>query len=99
METAEPMEAAEPAPRPTSASRTTLSQIMTVLDTILPGPVHGVVVMKLADDVAGAGGTRHSGGPAVTAAMDEMVFVTPVRIGDLVHVHAQVNWTGRSSME
>lgn len=31
--------------------------------------------------------------------MDEMVFLEPVRVGDLVHVKAQVNWTGRSSME
>jgi acyl-CoA hydrolase len=31
--------------------------------------------------------------------MDEMVFLEPVRVGDLVHVKAQVNWTGRTSME
>ena len=31
--------------------------------------------------------------------MDEMVFVVPVRVGDVVHFSAQVNWTGRSSME
>ena len=31
--------------------------------------------------------------------MDEMAFLEPVRVGDLVHVKAQVNWTGRSSME
>jgi acyl-CoA hydrolase len=86
-------------PRPASASRTTLSQVMSVLDTNLLGTVHGGVVMKLVDEVAGVVATRHSGGPAVTAAMDEMVFVTPVRVGDLVHVHAQVNWTGRTSME
>ena len=84
---------------PTSAARTTLSQIMTAADTNLLGTVHGGVVMKFVDDVAGVVATRHSGGPAVTAAMDEMVFVTPVRVGDLVHVMGQVNWTGRTSME
>lgn len=31
--------------------------------------------------------------------MDEMAFLEPVRVGDLVHVKAQVNWTGRTSME
>lgn len=31
--------------------------------------------------------------------MDEMVFVQPVRVGDLVHAHAQVSWAGRTSME
>ncbi|WP_208879045.1 acyl-CoA thioesterase [Streptomyces armeniacus] len=85
--------------KPTSASRTTLSHIMTANETNLLGTVHGGVIMKLVDDAAGAVAGRHSGGPAVTASMDEMVFLEPVRVGDLVHVKAQVNWTGRSSME
>ncbi|MEU0628157.1 acyl-CoA thioesterase [Streptomyces sp. NPDC005989] len=85
--------------KPTAASRTTLSHIMTGSDTNLLGTVHGGVIMKLVDDAAGAVAGRHSGGPAVTASMDEMVFLEPVRVGDLVHVRAQVNWTGRSSME
>lgn len=85
--------------KPTAASRTTLSHIMTGNDTNLLGTVHGGVIMKLADDAAGAVAGRHSGGPAVTAAMDEMVFVEPVRVGDLVHVQAQCNWTGRTSLE
>jgi uncharacterized protein (TIGR00369 family) len=85
--------------KPTSAARTTLSRIMTVLDTNLLGTVHGGVIMKLVDDVAGAVAARHSGGSAVTAFMDEMAFLVPVRVGDLVHAHAQVNWAGRTSME
>ncbi|MFE2041105.1 acyl-CoA thioesterase [Streptomyces sp. NPDC059477] len=85
--------------KPTSASRTTLSTIMGHNDTNLLGTVHGGVIMKLVDDAAGAVAGRHSGGPAVTASMDEMAFLEPVRVGDLVHVKAQVNWTGRTSME
>jgi uncharacterized protein (TIGR00369 family) len=72
---------------------------MTSLDVNLLGTVHGGVVMKLVDDVAGAAAARHSHGNAVTVAMDEMVFLRPVRIGDLIHAHAQVNWAGRTSME
>jgi acyl-CoA hydrolase len=72
---------------------------MTVLDTNLLGTVHGGVVMKLVDDVAGVVASRHSGGPAVTVSMDEMDFVSPVRVGDLVHAEGQVNWTGTSSLE
>ena len=85
--------------KPTSAARSTLSRIMTVLDTNLLGTVHGGVVMKLVDDVAGVVAQRHSGGAAVTASMDEMDFVEPVRVGDLVHAEAQVNWSGTTSME
>lgn len=85
--------------KPTSASRITLSHIMSAHDTNLLGTVHGGVVMKLVDDAAGAVAGRHSGGPAVTGAMDEMAFLEPVRVGDLLHVKAQINWTGKTSME
>jgi acyl-CoA hydrolase len=84
---------------PVRAARTTLSQIMTSLDVNLLGTVHGGVVMRLVDSVAGAAAGRHSGGPAVTVSMDEMVFLQPVHVGDLVHAHAQVNWAGTTSME
>jgi acyl-CoA hydrolase len=85
--------------KPTSAARITLSHIMSAHDTNLLGTVHGGVVMKLVDDAAGAVAGRHSEGPAVTGAMDEMAFLEPVRVGDLLQVKAQVNWTGKTSME
>ncbi|MBM2618988.1 acyl-CoA thioesterase [Actinoplanes sp. LDG1-06] len=85
--------------RPTSHSRVTLSRIMTAVDVNLYGTVHGGVLMKFVDDVAGAAAARHSGGTAVTAAIDEILFLEPVRVGDLVHAYAQVNWTGSTSME
>jgi acyl-CoA hydrolase len=85
--------------RSTSHSRVTLSRIMNTNDVNLYGTVHGGVLMKFVDDVAGASAARHSGGTAVTAAIDEILFVEPVRVGDLVHAYAQVNWTGSTSME
>src|SRR4051812_43143484 len=88
-----------PGGRPTSHSRVTLSRIMNATDVNLYGTVHGGVLMKFVDDVAGAAAARHSGGTAVTAAIDEIIFVEPVRVGDLVHAYAQVNWTGSTSME
>ena len=65
----------------------------------LLGNVHGGEIMKLADSTAGATAYRHSGRPAVTAAMDEMSFLAPVHVGDIVKTYAEVNWAGRSSME
>jgi acyl-CoA hydrolase len=85
--------------KPVSATRVSLSRVMTQLDVNLLGNVHGGVMMKLVDDVAGLVATRHSGGPAVTAFVDEMAFLNPVHVGDLLHTHAQVNWTGNTSME
>lgn len=80
-------------------TRVTLSQLMTAAETNLLGTIHGGDVMKLVDSAAGVVGARFAGGQVVTAAMDEMVFVTPVRVGDVLHVSAQANWAGRSSVE
>ncbi|GAB1645167.1 acyl-CoA thioesterase [Krasilnikovia sp. MM14-A1259] len=85
--------------RPTAHSRVTLSRIMTAIDVNLYGTVHGGVLVKFIDDVAGAASARHSGGTAVTASIDEIIFLEPVKVGDLVHASAQVNWTGTTSME
>lgn len=82
-----------------SATRITLSRVMGNVEGNLLGTVHGGNIMKIVDDAAGVVANRFAEGPAVTAAMDEMVFLTPVRIGDVLHVSAQVNWAGRSSME
>ena len=86
-------------PRPTSYSRVSLGIMAHSSEANLLGNVHGGEIMKLADSTAGAVAHRHSGGPAVTAAMDEMAFLNPVRVGDVLHVSAQVNWAGSSSME
>ncbi len=85
--------------RPPSASQLTLSQIMDQHDTNLMGTVHGGRILNLIDSVAGVVAARHSDGPAVTAAMDETLFLQAVRVGDVVHVHARITWAGRSSME
>lgn len=84
---------------PTSESRVVLARIMDDGDANLHGNVHGGVIMKACDDCAGAVAARHSKGKAVTASMDEMVFLEPVRIGDILTVQGQVNWTGSTSME
>jgi acyl-CoA hydrolase len=86
-------------PRPPSYSRVSLATLMQSTEANLLGNVHGGEIAKLADSTAGAVANRHSGGPAVTAAMDEMAFLAPVHVGDIVRTSAQVNWAGRSSME
>jgi acyl-CoA hydrolase len=55
--------------------------------------------MKLVDTTAGVVAQRHSGGPAVTAAIDEMAFLAPIHVGDIVRTYAQVNWAGKTSLE
>ncbi len=65
----------------------------------LQGNVHGGEIMKLIDTAAGIVASRHAGGPVVTVALDQMSFLHPVRVGDVVFVHAGVNDVGRTSME
>jgi acyl-CoA hydrolase len=86
-------------PRPVSFSRVSLAVVAGSTHANLLGNVHGGEIMKLADSTAGATAYRHCGRPAVTAAMDEMSFLAPVHVGDIVKTYAEVNWAGRSSME
>ena len=80
-------------------ARTSLSLLMDQSHVNLLGNVHGGVIMRLVDSTAGAVAQRHSRGMAVTAAMDEMAFLHPVHVGDIVRTVGQVNWAGRTSME
>jgi uncharacterized protein (TIGR00369 family) len=72
---------------------------MNVTDANVLGNVHGGQIMKLCDEAGGMAAAKHARHPAVTVAVDSMKFLSPVRIGDLVTVTAEVTWTGRTSME
>jgi len=63
------------------------------------GFVHGGIVMKMCDEVAAIAAMRHCGGRIVTAGMDRMAFVEPVKLGALVSCLATVNAAWRTSME
>lgn len=89
----------DPRARPPSFSQVSLAIMTSSREANLLGNIHGGEIVKLADSTAGAIAQRHSGGPAVTAALDEMAFLAPVHVGDIVRTFGQVNWAGRSSME
>ena len=63
------------------------------------GIVHGGEVMKLVDTAAGIAAIKHAGGMCVTVSIDEMSFLHPVHVGDLVTVRASVNDVGTTSLE
>jgi uncharacterized protein (TIGR00369 family) len=63
------------------------------------GNVHGGEIMKLIDEAAGAAASRHARSRVVTARIDELSFLAPVYVGDLVTARASVNEVGRTSME
>jgi acyl-CoA hydrolase len=72
---------------------------MELTDANLLGNVHGGEIMKLVDTAGGLAALKHCGGPVVTVAMDEMSFLEPVYVGNVVTVKAMVNDTGRTSLE
>jgi acyl-CoA hydrolase len=86
-------------PKPVSASRVTLSIQMQVTDANIAGNVHGGTIMKLVDNAAGLAAAKHAGGYAVTAVMDEMSFLEPVYLSDVVTLKAAVNQAFNTSME
>ena len=55
--------------------------------------------MKLCDEAAALVAIKHSRQRVVTAAMDRMAFLYPIRVGELITLSAQVNAAWRTSME
>jgi acyl-CoA hydrolase len=87
-----------PLHRPDESS-VTFARIMTQLDANMLGNVHGGVIMREVDSAAGTAAIRHAGRPCVTAAIDELSFLGPVHVGDILHVSARVNDVGHTSLE
>jgi acyl-CoA hydrolase len=80
-------------------SRVTLTQVMGPADANALGNIHGGYIMKLCDEAGGMTASKHARRPSVTVTVDSMKFHSPVQIGDLVTVEAEVSWVGRTSME
>ncbi len=85
--------------RTVNESRVSLMLGMGVTDANVLGNVHGGVIMKLCDEAGGTAAMKHARRPVVTVAVDSMSFHSPVNIGNLLTVRAQVTWVGRSSLE
>jgi acyl-CoA hydrolase len=63
------------------------------------GNVHGGTILKLLDQVAYACASRYAARYVVTLSVDQVLFLQPVHVGELVTFLASVNHTGTSSME
>lgn len=87
------------APRPMSASRVSIAQIMQPEHANPLGNVHGGHIMRLADEAGALACMRHAHRRVVTVAIDQMEFHRPILIGNLVTLTAQVTYAGRTSME
>ncbi len=86
-------------PKPMQASHISLSQLMQPEYANNLGNVHGGWIMKLVDEAGALACMRHAQRRVVTVAIDSMVFRSPIKIGDLVILNAEVDYAGHTSME
>ncbi len=85
--------------RTVRATQSDYSEICLPNDANLLGNMLGGHVMHLVDLCGAIAAIRHSRCTVVTASIDQMSFLHPIRIGELVKLRSQVNRVFRTSME
>jgi acyl-CoA hydrolase len=80
-------------------SRVEMVEVVLPNDANPLGNILGGKVMHLIDMAGAIAAHRHSRSLVVTAAMDQLEFLSPVKIGQLVILHAQVTCAFRTSVE
>jgi len=81
------------------ASRSEYSEICLPNDANMLGNMLGGHVMHLVDLCGAIAAIRHARCPVVTASVDQMTFLHPIHVGELVLLKSQVNRVFRTSME
>ena len=76
-----------------------MTRLMTPEMANFSGKVHGGSILKLLDEAAFSCASRYCQTYVVTAALDHVIFKSPITVGDLVTFKCHVNYVGRSSME
>lgn len=67
-------------------------------DTNAAGDIFGGWVMAQMDLACGIAGAERAGGRIVTAAVNEMSFASPVKVGDTLSIYTSVEKVGYTSM-
>ncbi|HYB01372.1 MAG TPA: acyl-CoA thioesterase [Ktedonobacteraceae bacterium] len=81
-------------------SQSTTRRLMELIDANVHGNVHGGVIMRLVDESAAIVAIKHSRCPTVvTARVERFDFLAPAFMGDVVSVHCEMHFVGRTSME
>lgn len=90
---------AEPITRRVADSALETSYLVLPEHTNAMGNIFGGTVMAWIDMLAACISLRHCRTQVVTASMDDLHFINPIKLGDLVILRGSVNYTGRTSME
>jgi uncharacterized protein (TIGR00369 family) len=84
--------------RTVSYSQTTITELMIPSYSNFGGKIHGGILLSLMDKVAYVCAAKHAGSYCVTVSVDNVDFLQPVEVGELVSLHASVNYVGRTSL-
>ena len=85
--------------RTVEESQSERSEIIFPADANALGNLFGGRLMQFIDLVGAVAASRHARAPVVTASMDHLDFVAPVRVGELLILKASVNRAFKTSME
>jgi len=80
-------------------SQITLHHLVTPNDLNFRGHLFGGVMLKLIDLAAFVCARKHSGSYCVTASFDKVTFKDMIEMGELISLHASVNFVGHSSLD
>ena len=81
-------------------TRCVMTQIVMPMHTNgVAGVMFGGIMMQWIDVCAGVAAMRHAQGAVLTASIDRLDFLSPVRVGEIVVLQAMVNYVARTSME
>jgi acyl-CoA hydrolase len=81
------------------AHQLTMTVLMTPDMANFAGNVHGGTILKMLDQAAYACASRYAARYVVTLSVDQVMFLQPIHVGELVSFLASINHTGTSSME
>jgi uncharacterized protein (TIGR00369 family) len=79
-------------------SKTVLTELMIPAYANFGGKIHGGILLSLMDKVAYVCASKHAGNYCVTVTVDNVEFLSPVEVGDLVSLTASITYVGRSSL-
>lgn len=80
-------------------SSVTMSEIVLPSHTNALGTIFGGTIMSWIDIAAAISAGKHARSIVVTASIDALHFIAPVRAGHVVTIKAMVNYAGKTSME
>ncbi len=86
-------------PKKASESFVIMNELVLPNDTNIFGNLMGGRLMYWMDIAAAMAATKHCNTPCMTASVDNLSFKNPIKLGNVVHIEAQVTRAFNTSME